>query len=178
MGDFTWKQLLDGDACTRCARCTDNCPANITGKSLSPMMVIQNMKTYMSETGPALLAAGGDASALPAELVKAPAGDVVDEEDLWSCVTCGACMEACPVFIEHVPSIVEMRRALVMNEGRLPETAETALRSLETRGHPWSGVSRSRTEWTEDLEVPMMSTVEHPEEIEYLYWVGLSLIHI
>jgi Fe-S oxidoreductase len=83
-------------------------------------------------------------------------------------------MEACPVFIEHVPSIVEMRRALVMNEGRMPETAETALRSLETRGHPWSGVSRSRTEWTEDLEVPMMSTVEHPEEIEYLYWVGCA----
>ncbi len=174
LGDFTWKQLLDGDACTRCARCTDNCPATITGKSLSPMMVIQNMKSYMSETGPALLAAGGDATALPAELVKAPAGEVVDEEDLWSCVTCGACMEACPVFIEHVPSIVEMRRALVMNEGRLPETAETALRSLETRGHPWSGVSRSRTEWTEDLEVPMMSTVEQPEEIEYLYWVGCA----
>ncbi|MDP7618819.1 MAG: heterodisulfide reductase-related iron-sulfur binding cluster [Dehalococcoidia bacterium] len=174
LGDFTWKQLLDGDACTRCARCTDNCPANITGKSLSPMMVIQNMKTYMSETGPALLTAGGDAEALPADLVKAPAGEVVDEEDLWSCVTCGACMEACPVFIEHVPSIIEMRRALVMNEGRLPETAETALRSLETRGHPWSGVSRSRTEWTEDLEVPMMSTVEHPEEIEYLYWVGCA----
>ena len=174
LGDFTWKQLLDADACTRCARCTDNCPANLTGKTLSPMMVIQNVKSYMSETGPALQVAGGDAASLPAELVKAPAGDVVEEEDLWSCVTCGACMEACPVFIEHVPSIVEMRRALVMNEGRMPETAETALRSLETRGHPWSGVSRSRTEWTENLEVPMMSTVENPHEIEFLYWVGCA----
>ncbi len=174
LGDFTWKQLLDADACTRCARCTDNCPANLTGKTLSPMMVIQNVKSYMSETGPALRAADGDAAALPADLIKAPAGEVVEEEDLWSCVTCGACMEACPVFIEHVPSIVEMRRALVMNEGRMPGTAETALRSLETRGHPWSGVSRSRTEWTENLEVPMMSTIENPEEIEFLYWVGCA----
>lgn len=172
--DFTWKQLLDGDACTKCARCTDNCPANITGKSLSPMMVIQNVKGYMEEYGTALNTAGGQPDLVPEELVKSPAGDVVDETDLWSCVTCGACMEACPVFIEHVPTIVDMRRSLVMNEGKLPDTAEAALRSLETRGHPWTGMSRSRIEWTEDLEVPLMSEVENPEDIEVLYWVGCA----
>lgn len=172
--DFSWKQLLDGDACTRCARCTDNCPANLTGKSLSPMMVIQNVKGYMNEYGTALQKAGGDVAQVSPDLVKAPAGEVVDEEDLWSCVTCGACMEACPVFIEHIPTIVEMRRSLVMNEGRMPDSAEAALRSLETRGHPWSGMSRSRTEWTEGIEVPMMSEVEKPEEIEVLYWVGCA----
>lgn len=172
--DFTWKQLLDGDACTKCARCTDNCPANLTGKTLSPMMVIQNVKGYMDEVGPALIAAGGDESKVPQDLIKSPAGEVVSEEDLWSCVTCGACMEACPVFIEHVPTIVDMRRSLVMNEGKLPDTAEAALRSLETRGHPWTGMSRSRTEWTEGLEIPFMSEVENPEEIEVLYWVGCA----
>jgi Fe-S oxidoreductase len=172
--DFTWKQLLDSDACTRCARCTDNCPANLTGKTLSPMMVVQNVKRYMNTYGLALQKAGGDESKVPDEFKKAPAGEVVEEVDLWSCVTCGACMEACPVFIEHVPTIVEMRRALVMNEGRMPETAEAALRSLETRGHPWSGMSRSRTEWTQGLDVPMMSMVEKPEEIEVLYWVGCA----
>jgi Fe-S oxidoreductase len=83
-------------------------------------------------------------------------------------------MEACPVFIEHVPTIVDMRRSLVMNEGKLPDTAEAALRSLETRGHPWTGMSRSRIEWTEDLEVPLMSEVENPEDIEVLYWVGCA----
>ncbi|MBI4236480.1 MAG: 4Fe-4S dicluster domain-containing protein [Chloroflexi bacterium] len=171
--DFTWKQLLDTDACTRCGRCTDNCPANLTGKSLSPMMVIQNLKGYMSSYGPTLRAVGGNASRLPAELVKAPAGEVVAEVDLWSCVTCGACMEACPVFIEHVPTIVEMRRALVMNEGRMPSTAETALRSLETRGHPFAGMSRSRLEWTQGLDVPVVSAVA-PEDVEVLYWVGCA----
>ncbi len=172
--DFTWKQLMDGDACTRCSRCTDNCPANITGKTLSPMMVIQNLKGYVGSYGNALYKAGGDESKVDQELIMAPAGEVVDEEDLWSCVTCGACMEACPVFIEHVPTIVEMRRALVMNEGRLPETAEAALRSLETRGHPWSGMSRTRTEWAEGLDVPLISEVENPEELEVLYWVGCA----
>ena len=172
--DFTWKQLMDGDACTRCSRCTDNCPANITGKSLSPMMVIQNLKGYVGSYGQALQNAGGDESKVAPELIMAPAGEVVEEEDLWSCVTCGACMEACPVFIEHVPTIIEMRRSLVMNEGRMPETAEAALRSLETRGHPWSGMSRPRTEWTEGLDVPFMSEVDNPDELEVLYWVGCA----
>ena len=171
--DFSWKQLLQTDACTRCSRCTDSCPANLTGKALSPMMVVQKVKGYMNEYGQANIAAGGDIEKIPQEIIKIPAGEVVSEEELWDCVTCGACMEACPVFIEHIPMIVDMRRNLVMEQGALPQPAETALRSIETRGNPGFGTTHGRADWIEGHDVPVAAEVG-AENIDVLFWVGCA----
>ncbi|MCL0043219.1 heterodisulfide reductase-related iron-sulfur binding cluster [Dehalococcoidia bacterium] len=171
--DFSWKQLMQTDACTRCARCTDVCPANSTGKVLSPMMIVQKVRSQMNEYGQEVIAAGGDTSKVPQETIKVPAGEVVSEEELWDCVTCGACMEACPVFIEHIPMIVDMRRNLVMEQGSLPQSAETALRSIETRGNPGFGTTHGRADWTEGLEVPIAAEVG-TENIDVLFWVGCA----
>ncbi len=98
-------------------------------------------------------------------------GDVISEDVLWSCTTCRACEENCPVSIEHVDTIVDMRRNLVLEQGSMPETAEAALRSLEQRGHPWRGTQETRTGWTEGLDIPMIA--DNPDA-EYLFWVGCT----
>ena len=98
-------------------------------------------------------------------------GDVISEDVLWSCTTCRACEEHCPVGIEHVDTIVDMRRNLVLEQGQMPETAEAALRSLEQRGHPWRGTQETRTTWTEGLDIPFIA--DHPDA-EYLFWVGCT----
>jgi Fe-S oxidoreductase len=166
LSDFTWKQLLDLDACTRCGRCQDNCPAWLSGKPLSPKFVILDLQQHMSATAPALLA-GAEAPYGDRAMI----GDIISEEVLWSCTTCGACEENCPVSIEHISTIVDMRRNLVLEQGRMPETAEAALRSLEQRGHPWRGTQQTRTSWTEGLAVPMIA--DNPTA-EYLFWVGCT----
>lgn len=168
--DFTWKQLFELDACVRCGRCTEVCPANIAGQPLSPMHLIQDLKAHLSDVGPGVQHAGhtgGDARAVsPVAMV----GDVIKDETLWACRTCFACVQECPVMIEHVPTIVDMRRFLVMDEARIPATAQQALENLETRGHPWRGTSLERTSWMEGLgEVPIFDGSQ-----EYLYWVGCS----
>ena len=124
--DFTWKQLIDFDACTNCGRCQDQCPAWASGKPLSPRKIIQDLRGYMEQRAPVLLSVGADAPAPEVSMV-----EHVSEDVLWSCTTCRACMEACPVFIEHIDSIVDMRRYLVMEEASLPDTAMTALLSME-----------------------------------------------
>ncbi len=167
--DFTWKQLLDFDACTNCGRCQDQCPAHASGKVLSPRKVIQDLRLYGTERAPVLIEAR-KAETEPAS----PEPDVialVDEEALWSCTTCMACVQACPVFIGHIDSIVDMRRNLVMEQSRMPETAQNALLSMEQRGHPWRGTTFSRTDWAEGLDVPTMA--DHPEA-EVLFWVGCT----
>ncbi len=169
--DFTWKQLFELDACVRCGRCTEVCPANIAGQPLSPMHLIQDLKGYLADVGPAIQThqhqfgdAGREVSSV------AMVGEVIKDETLWACRTCGACMQECPVMIEHVPTIVDMRRFLVMNEARIPATAQAALENLETRGHPWRGTSLERTTWMEGLgDVPIFDGSQ-----EYLYWVGCS----
>ena len=169
--DFTWKQLFELDACVRCGRCTEVCPANIAGQPLSPMHLIQDLKGYLADVGPAIQThqhqfgdAGREVSSV------AMVGEVIKDETLWACRTCGACMQECPVMIEHVPTIVDMRRFLVMNEARIPATAQAALENLEVRGHPWRGTSLERTTWMDGLEeVPIFDGSQ-----EYLYWVGCS----
>lgn len=169
--DFTWKQLFELDACVRCGRCTDVCPANISGQPLSPMHLIQDLKAHLADVGPAIQQhrhetgdAGREVS--PVALV----GDVIKDETLWACRTCGACVQECPVMIEHVPTIVDMRRFLVMNEARIPATAQGALENMEMRGHPWRGTALERTTWMDGFEdVPMFDGSQ-----EYLYWVGCS----
>ncbi len=170
MTDLTWKQLLDFDSCTNCGRCQDQCPAYASGKPLSPRAVIQGMKGYVLERSPALLAAGksGEAAAAPAQSMVL---EVITEDVLWSCTTCRACMEACPVFIEHIDTIVDMRRYLVMEEAKMPSSAEAALISLEQRGHPWRGTSFTRTDWTEGMTVPTMAA---DADVEVLFWVGCT----
>ena len=163
--DFSWKELLDGYACAVCGRCTDNCPANITGKVLSPMHIVENMKEHVLEFGPGV-AAGDDQ-----QVTKPLIGNWISEEALWDCVTCGACIEECPVGVEHIDSIVDMRRFMVMEQASMPDTAKNALLSMEQRGHPWRGTTYSRTDWADGLGVPTLA--EHPEA-EILFWVGCT----
>ncbi len=168
--DFTWKQLFELDACVRCGRCTEVCPADVSGQPLSPMHLIQDLKAHLASVGPDLQNAGhtnGDVrSVSPIEMV----GDVIKDETLWACRTCGACMQECPVMIEHVPTIVDMRRYLVMNEARVPAAAQGALENIEMRGHPWRGTTLTRESWMEGFDdVPIFDGSQ-----EYLYWVGCS----
>jgi Fe-S oxidoreductase len=166
LSDFTWKQLLDLDACTRCGRCQDNCPAWLSGKPLSPKFVILDLQAHMHATAKAVLAGAEEPYGNGAMI-----GSVITEDVLWSCTTCGACEENCPVSIEHIGTIVDMRRNLVLEQGSMPDTAEAALRSIEQRGHPWRGTQETRTGWTEGLEVP---TIADNPEAEYLFWVGCT----
>jgi len=175
---LTWKQELDLATCTECGRCQSHCPAFNTGKPLSPKLFITDLRDgwYAQARGeappPSYWAAEAGEKALP----EAPRdGQLLDwsvlEETLWSCTTCGACVEECPVLIEHVPAIVEMRRSLVLEESRLPKEARTALESMEQRGNPFSLPADTRMKWAEGLEVPLISA--NPEA-EYLYWVGCA----
>jgi len=169
--DFTWKQLFDLDACTRCGRCQDVCPAYATGKALSPKKVIQELKRHWLAVGPSMLAQKATATN-PGDDQVSMIGDVIREEEIWDCTTCRACQEACPVFIEHIDKIIDMRRHLVLETGTFSETLQDALVSLENRGHPWRGTALTRTDWFKELKVKMLS--ESDGETELLYWVGCT----
>ncbi|MBI2131637.1 MAG: (Fe-S)-binding protein, partial [Candidatus Tectomicrobia bacterium] len=182
---YTWKDLLDLDACTNCGRCQDVCPAHLSGVALSPRKLIQDMQRHLSAVGPGILpkpAAEGGA-APPAEAD--PAGrpplfgeraegaplPAVLEEELWGCRTCGACQHECPVYIEHIPKMVDMRRYLVMMESRTSENARQFLKSMEDRMHPWVGAPHNREEWYEGLGVKVLG---QGAKAEYLFWVGCT----
>ena len=163
--DFTWKQLLDGYACAVCGRCTDVCPANITGKVLSPMHIVENLKDHMIKIG-------HQGPRNPEHVEPEPIIDnAIPQQAIWDCVTCGACMEECPVVVEHVPTIMDLRRNLVLEESRIPESAMNALISLEQRGHPWRGTQFSRTDWAAGLEIP---TLAEKPDAAVLFWVGCT----
>lgn len=167
--DFTWKDLLDLDACTACGRCQAACPAYAAGEPLSPKNLILDLRDYMHEHGYKLLSNETQVEHLP-PLV----GGAIKEETLWACTTCRACMEVCPVAIEHVPKIVSMRQHLTMEQSLVPETAQDALRSLEDRSHPFKGTNASRSDWYEGLDVPIASEVG---EVEVLFWVGCAVTY-
>ena len=158
--DYTWKDLLDLDACTECGRCTSVCPANTVGKELSPRDIILQLRDLMhSEQSAISNQQSAIIGALPATL---PAS-------LWQCTTCAACMEACPVFIEQMPKIVDLRRHLVMEEADFPDSMQEAISSLEKRGHPFSGTQATRVDWAEGLNVKL---VNDAKDAEVLLWVG------
>ena len=167
--DLTWKQSLDLYACTECGRCQSACPAWNTGKPLSPKLLVMNLRDHLLEQGPAILEARAEGRELePIPLVPG----VVDDEVLWACTTCGACMQECPVDIEHVDTIVDMRRNLVMAESRFPAEAGALLRNLETAGNPWGLPQAQRADWAEGLDVRVVQEGERAPE--YLYWVGCA----
>jgi Fe-S oxidoreductase/nitrate reductase gamma subunit len=163
--DFTWKQLLDLDACTRCGRCQDACPAYFSGKALNPKQVIQDLKQHLYKVYPGLK------SMKPAETRKEMLGGVITEEVIWDCTTCRACQQACPIFIEHVDKIVDMRRNLAMEKSKFPEAVQEALKSLGTRGHPYRGAAATRTTWCEGMSIDIIADAK---DIDILYWVGCS----
>ncbi len=176
--DLKWKQLLDLVTCTECGRCQDQCPAWNTGKPLSPKLVITDLRDHMMAKAPLLLG-DGPAEApdghAPDVLSKDLVQDVVGYDVVWSCTTCGACVEQCPVDIEHVDTIVDMRRYQVLMESRFPSEAGTMLRNVENSGDPWGLGAGQRLAWTEglDFEIPVV-TDKIPGDVEYLYWVGCA----
>ncbi len=166
--DFTWKQMLDFSTCTECGRCQSVCPAWNTGKPLSPKLLIMGLRDNMFLSADRLLSGeAGDAATL--------VPSVIDPDVLWSCTTCGSCVEQCPVDIEHVDAIIDMRRYEVLMESRFPSEASLLLRNMENQGDPWGLGSSKRTEWLGalDFEVPVFDGAI-PEDVEYLYWVGCA----
>ncbi len=162
---FTWKQLMDLDACTQCGRCQDVCPANLSGKALSPKQVIQDLKEHLYEVYPVPLVTK------PIESRPDMATEVITEEVIWDCTTCRACQEVCPIYIEHIDKIVDMRRSLTLERSQMPGTAQQALQCLSARGHPWRGTTATRTDWAEGLEIKMLSD---DSDVDILYWVGCT----
>jgi Fe-S oxidoreductase len=183
---FSWKQLLDLLSCTECGRCQDQCPAWNTGKPLSPKLVIMDLRDNLFGRASSLLAGSGadgaaesngsegdgtGQSTVPTRLVP----DVIEPDVLWSCTTCGACVEQCPVDIEHVDTIVDMRRYEVLMESSFPTEGGTMLRNIENQGDPWGLGSTHRLDWTQGLpfEVPVVEG-SIPDDVEYLFWVGCA----
>ncbi|MFC1951900.1 (Fe-S)-binding protein [Chloroflexota bacterium] len=169
--EFTWKDLLDLYACTVCGQCHVACPVQVSGKTLSPREIILNLKEHLLEVGSELLKNKGKPEASPANPDRAMIGSVVTEDEIWACTTCRACQEICPVGIEQMTKVVDMRRNLVMEQAVVPETAEVALRSIEDRGHPWRGATATRTDWTAGLDIKVMS---EDSDVDILYWVGCT----
>lgn len=167
--NLSWKQLLDLGTCTECGRCQDQCPAWITGKPLSPKMVILDLRDELFASAPRLLGGNGERPPEPRRLVP----DVIEDDVLWSCTTCGACVEQCPVDIEHIDTIVDMRRYEVLMESRFPTEAGTMLRNIENQGDPWGLGASKRLDWAAGLDVRVVDGAI-PDDVEYLYWVGCA----
>jgi Fe-S oxidoreductase len=168
--ELTWKENLDLYACTECGRCQHLCPAWNTGKPLSPKLLIMNLRDHLFDQGPKIL----EAKQSGKDYEKAPLNpDVVEDEVVWSCVTCGACMQECPVNIEHVDHIVDMRRNLVMGESRFPKEVGTLLRNIENSNNPWGMQQTTRADWAEGLGVRILEAGDGATP-EYLYWVGCA----
>jgi Fe-S oxidoreductase len=172
---FSWKQMLDFVTCTECGRCQSVCPAWTTGKPLSPKLVIMGLRDNMFSSANRLLTTASANGDTPAPVLETLVPNTIENDVLWSCTTCGACVEECPVDIEHIDAIVDMRRYEVLMESRFPPEAGLMLRNIENQGDPWGLGQAKRTDWTQGLgfEVPVVSGTI-PDDVEYLYWVGCA----
>lgn len=164
--DFTWKQLLDTDACTRCGRCQDNCPAHLSGKPLSPKKLIQDLKTCVLSHGKATSKGEGDAREVPPI-----AGNVISEDELWACTTCGACQQVCPVFIQLIDKAVDLRRYLVLMESKFSQEVKLFFKNMETNYNPWTIGFSTRGDWAKDLDLKPLA---EKRDVEYLLFVGCA----
>ena len=167
--EFSWKHLLDLYACTECGRCTDNCPASSSGKHLKPEEVIQNLKKHLFASAYLLAEKAGEKQGEKEE--QAMIGEVVAEEEIWDCTNCMACMEICPVAIEHINKIDDMRRYLVLMESKFPSVLQTAFRNMENNSNPWGIGSHLRADWAKDLGI---KTLTEEPNVEYLFYVGCA----
>ena len=190
LGDLAWKNVLDGFTCTECGRCQDACPAHFTGKPLNPKELVMGIRhaADAAERGlplipnsPDVRARGGplDDRLAPATMAIPLIPTAISEEAVWDCVTCGACVEACPVLIEHVDTIVGIRRNLVLEESRFPAELTAAFRAMESAQNPWGQPRSARLDWTKGLpfDVPVAADVARTGELdglEVLYWVGCA----
>ncbi len=179
---FTWKQLLDGYACTECGRCNTVCPATNTGKPLFPKEIILGVKEALFVKSDEILGENSLYSKLGVAGVKADKtakeeeahheamiGGIISKDALWACTSCMACMEICPVSIEHVPKIIDMRRSLVMEESDFPTEVTSLFNNIERNGNPWEISNDTRADWAASLDIPLMA--ENPDA-DVLYWVG------
>ena len=164
--DLTWKQMLDTFSCTECGRCQDVCPAWTTGKELSPKLLIMALRDQVFEDGPPLVR--GAEGFEPSPLVP----NAVTDNVVWDCVTCGACVRECPVSIEHVDHIIDLRRHLVMMDSSFPAESEQMLRDVERASNPWGKPQTERGDWAEELGVRVLEPGDTPPEV--LYWVGCA----
>ncbi|MET8143503.1 heterodisulfide reductase-related iron-sulfur binding cluster [Sphaerisporangium sp. NPDC005288] len=185
--DTTWKGFLDFYTCTECGRCQSQCPAWNTDKPLSPKMLILDQRDHAMAIAPYLLATEEERANLPEDVLALAGKPLVGEEGvihpdvLWSCTNCGACVEQCPVDIEHIDHIMDMRRYQVMIESSFPSEAGVMLKNLENKGNPWGVSEMKRAEWIEELAAREVDPIEVqvidekvPDDLEYLFWVGCA----
>jgi Fe-S oxidoreductase len=178
--DLEWKHLLDQLTCTECGRCQAVCPAWNTGKELNPKLLIMNLRDHAFDKMPVLIGEQTAENATGAAKVaceKSLVPDVITDEVLWACVTCGACVYECPVDIEHVDIIMEMRRNQVMMESRFPREAQGMLNNVESSGNPWGIAGEARMQWAKGMEdqVPVIAAGQPiPDDIDYLFFVGCA----
>jgi Fe-S oxidoreductase len=163
--EFSWKHLLDLYACTECGRCTDICPASSSGKSLKPFDLIHNLREHLLASGNELLGKkeGGKCPAM--------IGEVVTEDEIWACTNCMACMEVCPVAIEHIDKITGMRQYKVLMEADFAQELQLTYRNMENNSNPWGIGAHMRADWAKELDVKLLS---EDSDVEYLYYVGCS----
>ena len=163
--DMTWKQMLDTMSCTECGRCQDVCPAYGTGKALSPKLLIMALRDQLMAEGPKSLAASGYT---PPPIVP----NAVTDDIVWDCVTCGACVQECPVGIEHIDHVIDLRRNLVMVESRFPAEAAPMLRDVDRASNPWGKPQADRTNWADGLGVRVLQPGDEAPDV--LFWVGCA----
>lgn len=164
--DLSWKQLLDAYACTECARCEHYCPAFNTGKELNPMMIIQKLKAHIKDKGNSVYRQKKE------DTYAKLAGGIISKEELMACTTCGACVANCPVFIEHVDTIIDMRRYIVLTESDVDANVGRTFRNIENASNPWGVNNQKRADWAEGLDIPLMSELGRVPE--YLFFVGCA----
>lgn len=167
---FTWKQVLDMYSCTECGRCSSACPATASGKPLAPRQLLLDLRDHLYSHEKELLQKkdGRNGEGAGTNIV---GENLVHDDVLWSCTTCRACEEACPVLIEYVDKIVDMRRHLVQEEARFPSELNRAFKGMETQSNPWGISQEDRVSWAQGMEIPLFS--DHPDA-EYLYYVGCA----